>query len=128
MSDDDAMVLTIVSIEDYTSNWDFKNAMIKKVWKYPVTTDDKFTLYLPENAEPLTVQPQNGELCMWVLVDPDAPTNARTFRLAGTGHPIYIEEGQRLDFVGTVQGYGGALVFHIFEVVTTPPQVKSEAP
>lgn len=86
------------------------------VYKYPVPPDDAFDLDLPVGARILTFQTQRDDACLWCLVDPKAPTETRRFRLAGTGHAIDIPP-ERLVYVATVQFHGGALVFHLFEVV-----------
>lgn len=87
---------------------------MKTVWKFRVTADDYFTLDLPKGAKPLSVQEQGGEVQMWCLVnDNETIYERRTFRLAGTGHPIK----DNVVFIGTFQLDGGSLVFHLFEVV-----------
>jgi hypothetical protein len=92
---------------------------MRKVWKYGVQWPaDAFDLAMPEGAEVLTVQVQeNGDsrlaaVCLWALVDPDAPQTVRRFRVVGTGHPV---EGGALAYAGTFQLASGALVFHVFE-------------
>ena len=91
--------------------------MALTVYKYPVPLEDEFTLDLPMAAKILTFQTQSNVPCVWALVDPDARPAERQFRLAGTGHPI--NEAERdLVYVGTVQLHGGALVFHLFEVLS----------
>jgi hypothetical protein len=84
----------------------------RKVWEYPLTMIDDTVLDLPQDAEVLTVQWQHEHPCLWVLVDPTAPTERRVFRIVGTGHPISGD----VRYVGTVQLDGGALIFHVFEV------------
>jgi hypothetical protein len=86
---------------------------MQTIWKYPITVTDRFTLNLPKGAQILSLQPQHDQVCLWALVDPDQPKEARLFRLFGTGHAV--EEGDRLSFVGTFQVQGGSLVFHVFE-------------
>lgn len=86
---------------------------MRTVWKYEIPGTDRFTLELPKGARLLSIQPQGNQVCLWALVDPAQPKEARLFRLAGTGHPI--EELDRLTFVATFQIHGGALVFHVFE-------------
>jgi len=49
----------------------------KVIWKYPVSP--QFDVELPEDAEVLSVQAQDGKPQMWVLLDPDAPKVKRTF-------------------------------------------------
>jgi hypothetical protein len=87
---------------------------MRTIYKYPVEVRDTFTLSLPKGAEILTVQEQRGSVFMWALVDRDAESEERSFRLAGTGHPI--EDGLDLRHVGTFQMHGGVLVFHVFEI------------
>ena len=59
-----------------------------KVFKYPVPANDYFYLDLPRGAKILTVQIQNSRPQIWVLVNPNNPTEIRNFRLAGTDDPI----------------------------------------
>ena len=100
----------------------------KTVFKYPITNRDVQQIDLPEGAEVLHVNLQNGLPYIWVLHDAtllgdqvvagrpdmkDAVTERRTFRLAGTGHPI---DGTIKKYIGTFMMHGGALVFHFFEL------------
>jgi hypothetical protein len=91
--------------------------MALTVWKYEIPIADEFTLDLPDNAELLTVQvqPMQGVM-VWALVNPEAPKRRRTFHLAGTGHPMEYKPHD-LRFIGSFQLDGGALVFHLFELV-----------
>ena len=83
------------------------------VFRYHVPVDDNLTIDLPVGARILTVQEQCGYPYIWALVNPDAPIERRTFRLAGTCNTIECH-GELL-YVGTFQLRGGALVFHMFE-------------
>lgn len=87
---------------------------MKRVFKYPLETTDEQTVHMPRGAHPLCVQVQGGP-CLWAMVDDQQPTEPRTIRVIGTGHPI--PDADRLDYIGTYQLHGGALVFHIFLVV-----------
>ena len=84
------------------------------IWKYPIPTSDGTILEMPDGAVVLTVQVQDGTPCLWALVDPAAMMLPRTFRCYGTGHPVAVV---RHEYVGTYQERGGALVFHLFEVL-----------
>lgn len=87
----------------------------KRVWKYALPWGDEVELALPAGATVLHAEALRGvtsEICLWALVDPEAPTVLRRFRLAGTGHPI---EGD-VRHVSTLVQHGGALVFHLFEL------------
>lgn len=83
--------------------------MIKVIWKYAVAP--YFVLDLPEDAEVLTVQLQNGQPVMWVKLDPQAPCISRPFVSIATGSS-FNDEGAY--YIGTFQVEG--LVFHVFEV------------
>ena len=85
----------------------------KKIYKYPLTVEGKILLELPEGAEILTFQTQRDFLCIWALVNPDAPKVKREFRMYGTGHDVK-EDG--LKYIGTCQQFNGGLIWHLFEV------------
>lgn len=89
----------------------------RTIWKFalpPLT--DVFVLEMPADAKTLTVQMQNGEPCIWAIVNPSSPCTPREFRVVGTGHTMPANVHA---YVGTFQMLGGALVFHLFEM--TPP-------
>lgn len=85
---------------------------MKKIFKYQLeTTDDQF-VKMPKGAAVLTVQAQHNNPCIWVEVDPDAPTIKRRFFTYGTGHPMrHVDNG---DYVGTYQIQNDTLVFHVY--------------
>jgi hypothetical protein len=82
------------------------------IWKYPLPVDDCFFVTMPVGARLLSVQMQDGQPCLWALVDPTAAKIGRLLRVYGTGSPISGDPGA---FVGTFQMHGGALVFHLFD-------------
>jgi len=87
---------------------------MKTVWKYALNSDDVLSFDIPIGSEILSVQEQNGNPQMWVLVDPNEQVmETRFFRLAGTGHSI---NSPIKSFIGTFQLYGGELVCHLFEI------------
>lgn len=51
---------------------------------------------------------------MWVMVDPDAHKEARSFTTIGTGHGINTSVGE-LKYLDTYQTDDGYLVWHLFE-------------
>jgi hypothetical protein len=83
------------------------------IWTYPFDVTDEFEQLMPAGAKVLSVQVQNGQPCMWALVDAAERDEVRKFRVVGTGHPI--ENSHALQFVGTFQIHGGMLVFHLCE-------------
>ena len=97
--------------------------MKRTIWKFPFAIDDEVEIEMPHGAEVLHVDVQNGQPCMWAIVNPDEPRETwRTYKFSvfGTGHPLPdLEPDKPLDrvhlhHVGTFQMRGGSLVFHIF--------------
>lgn len=87
--------------------------MTKAVWKYHVPFPcDYFALTMPRGAQPLDVQIQGDNFCMWALVDPKEPQEDREFRLCGTGHPIAETLCRH---IATIQD-GRDFVWHIFDL------------
>lgn len=97
--------------------------MTQKVYKYPLAWDDRQKISLPRGAQVLRIDVQAGiyrtgehpTLFLWALVNPDAETEQRTFRIAGTGHSI---RDSRIEYIDTILLESGALVFHVFEVLS----------
>jgi hypothetical protein len=87
---------------------------VREVWKYEVGTFGLFSVDMPEGAQILAVQEQDGAGHIWALVDPNAPRVFRDFLLVGTG--CAIDDSFRVEHVGTFQQVNGALVWHVFEV------------
>ena len=87
-----------------------------KIYKYEIRVGRR-SLSLPRGAEILSFQCQHGTLCMWALVDPDAPDEERIFRVHATGFDIKMP-AEGMEFIGTAQTEGG-LVWHLFEEKAT---------
>ena len=100
---------------------------MKTVWKYPVPIADDFELAMPKGARPLCVQVQQDEPQLWALVTPGQVGEIRHFRLTGTGHPLEYDPEQFLVHIDTFQVKGGALVFHVFEVLPRERYGQGEA-
>lgn len=85
---------------------------IQRVYKYPIPQlGDWVSVTMPEGAEPLCVQMQQGVPCIWARVTIGRPPAIQHFRIAGTGHDLGSNVGR---YVGTFQVHEGALVFHVF--------------
>lgn len=84
----------------------------KQIWKY--TLKPRVELQMPKGAEVLTVREQSEDICLWALVDPAAEKETRQFHSFGTGHKV---DDLPMKYVGSAHLQGGALVFHVFEVV-----------
>lgn len=85
------------------------------IWKYVLDTTDTQTIEMPSGAKVLTVQVQNGEPCIWALVNTDNKIEERTFRIYGTGHHMDYKYVDKETYIGSYQLSGGLLVFHLFE-------------
>ena len=81
---------------------------VRTIHKYAFEVTDDVVIEMPAGAEVLAVQVQNGSPCVWAEVDTDAPMQKRTFRVAGTGHPLDLDRVWRRH-VGTFQLRGGRL-------------------
>lgn len=87
--------------------------MNKTIWKFTLELTDIQPLFMPEKAEILTVQNQDNRICLWAIVNPELPSEERSFEVHGTGHSIYYDMGMDRKYIGTAQM--GALVWHVFE-------------
>lgn len=88
--------------------------MKRVILKYSVQPADWLHLDLPQGAQVLTVQVQDGQPYLWASVIPSAPVEPRRFRLLPTGLEY---EADRLTYVVTFQivTEGRPLIFHLLE-------------
>ncbi|HXJ14709.1 MAG TPA: hypothetical protein VNH19_20725 [Candidatus Limnocylindrales bacterium] len=87
---------------------------MKAIWKFKLAITDSQDVMMPLDAEIISAQNQPGVgLCLWAICDTSKPTVRRRIDIFGTGNAIEFEFPNR--FIGTVQEYGGALVWHVFE-------------
>ena len=85
---------------------------MKTIYKYPLEGYvERQIIEMPEGAEILTVQVQDGTPCIWALVTPLNKIVEKTVYMIGTGHKISTDKG---DYVATVQAYDGSLILHVF--------------
>lgn len=88
--------------------------MKKSIWKFAIEVEDLQAITIPKAAEILSVQVQNGQICIWAIVNPSSPTVERVIRMAGTGHDL-TNRPPLGKFIGTVQINGGQFIFHVFD-------------
>lgn len=67
---------------------------------------------MPEGAELLHVDLQDGIVCVWARVDETRLREKRTICIRGTGHSIEKENGSQR-YVGSAQM--GSYVWHVFD-------------
>ena len=91
--------------------------MKKVIWKFPLKVPDVQDIEIPHGSILLSVQPQNGDPCLWVLVyDTKAEKEVIRLRTIGTGHNITADDFDPKDFLGTYQIDNGSFVGHVFQV------------
>lgn len=88
---------------------------MKTIWKFPLQITDWQDVSMPANAEIISVDHQDGWLCMWAIVATYEPKVPRRIAIVGTGNPMPFMNKEK--FIGTVQiPYNGTvLVWHVFE-------------
>lgn len=88
---------------------------MQTIHKYPLQVTDVQEVEIPRFGEILSVQNQNGQICVWALVDTGMPKSTRRFRIYGTGKPANINS-PLVKFIGTVQvdEMEGTYVWHVF--------------
>ena len=84
------------------------------IYKFPLKIEDVQIIDMPNDAQILTVQMQDGVPCLWAKVDPNKRMRPYAFRIFGTGHPI--PDNFRGVYIGTFQSKGGILVFHVWVI------------
>ena len=83
----------------------------QRVYKYGLTLGDWISVWMPEGAEPLSIQVQSGDVFLWARITIGSPPVMHHFRIAGTGHDLGGNVGRHID---SFQINGGELVFHVF--------------
>ena len=81
----------------------------RTIWKFTIALTDEPSVQMPEGAEVIHFDNQDGTPTIWAVVDPDAPLEVRHFSLRGTGH--------RMNGAGRHIGtaFQGPFVWHLFE-------------
>lgn len=83
------------------------------IYKYALTIATETDIVMPKGARLLSVQVQRGEPMVWAIVDHSQRTVRRRLSVRETGNPL--EDAFSGAFIGTIQMYGGAIVFHVFD-------------
>ena len=82
------------------------------IWKYILQINDIQFVELPKGAKLLDVQMQDGNPCLWALIEQTEIRETRAIYMRGTGHDAMLVKD--LNYVATFQMAHGALVFHVF--------------
>lgn len=85
---------------------------MRTIWKFTLQVG-KPPVIMPQGATLLHVGMQFGTLCLWALVDSDAPLVTRRLVVKGTGWDCHDVEASH--HVGSVVDEVGGFVWHIFD-------------
>jgi hypothetical protein len=85
---------------------------VKEIYKYNLGIADSQMLNIPSDTI-LSVQEQNEEVVVYALVETESPLIKYEFVINGTGNPISFDV-DKFTFLGTVNLFNGALMFHVF--------------
>ena len=88
----------------------------RAIWKFILRPIKFQELDMPRGAVVLSAQQQDGAICVWAEVLPDAEPEPRVFAVYATGE--LIDPSTNRTFVGTVQFPSNMLVFHVYEETT----------
>lgn len=84
---------------------------MKAIWKYKLAIAHTQTLTTPGESTILSVGEQNGDLVLWVMVEPESRKDAFfIIDILGTGQATF---GAPRQFINTVQI--GDMVWHVFK-------------
>ena len=84
------------------------------VWKYMIEPrEGEYVLEIPDNSNPISVQPQHGKIAIWVLVDLNSAMRKYKFRVLMTGTCFSISENWV--YHGTCLFDDGNYVAHVWE-------------
>lgn len=88
---------------------------MKRIYKYELIPVTKQKIDLPSNSKVLSVKPQNENIVLYVLVDPEEQNKREIEVLVyGTGHDIFEVDITAYTFIDTVPLRNGQLMFHVF--------------
>jgi hypothetical protein len=93
---------------------------IQTIWKFPLPIDDQVTVVMPRHSVILCAQEQNGRLCVWARVSPDASWVGRRLEIVGTGNPCEQVRGKYVGSAQVRELEGPMLVWHVFDAGEVP--------
>lgn len=87
---------------------------MKTIWKFELEIDDTVTIQAPGHpVDYLSVEIQNGKLCLWAIVDDFYEMETRKLFIRGTGAPL--GNAQPKQYIGTAHDTARGLVWHVFD-------------
>lgn len=89
---------------------------MRVIHKFPVTVGSTAQIMVTQAARIRHFAEQNGELYIWVELDPGRPDEYLNYRVFGTGEPISPPVDLAVNHRFSCLAQGGAYVWHLFEV------------
>jgi hypothetical protein len=89
---------------------------MKTIWKFQIpvpTADGSAAIETPLDWSPLSLQWQDGHVCVWAIVNPASLKVRRALLVLGTGWDV--PQDRTLVHLGTYQEHDGAYVWHVFD-------------
>ena len=83
---------------------------MKRIFKYALALGEVGLVWLPHGGVVRHFAEQNGQLTIWVEVDPEGKQELRRFTIIGTGH-VVPKDGK---YIGTT--FAGPFVWHLYEL------------
>ena len=92
---------------------------MSSIFKYPIQIAGLQEINMPQYADIMSVQTQNGYPYIWALVDPSRPLKKVVLKVFTTGGevPDYLHKHHK--FIGTFQT-GEGFVGHLFQLLDIP--------
>lgn len=87
---------------------------MKVVHKFPVTQAWEQTFEVSEGAQVLDIELSNGQPCVWILLDPNAPKVPLTIFAVHTGQPLHHEHAIYIKTLHVFNNLGQQIVTHFF--------------
>lgn len=85
------------------------------IYKYLLKIGLETFVEVPQGASVMSLAVQNGIPCLWMMVNPDAPTVKRRFFVFTTGQLVHEKmDGHQLHFIGTFLTDQDRFVGHVF--------------
>lgn len=86
---------------------------MKTIWKFNLSKSKTYQLLMPEGANILCTNIQNGEICLWAEVEDNSNVSEwRYFYIFGTGWEL-PDNLDNYKYIGTV--FENQFVWHVYE-------------
>jgi len=90
---------------------------MRTIFKYPLKLIDVQELQTHESTQVMSVQMQEGVICLWAAVDPTLPKCKMFISIVGTGNAA--PQTEQWNYVGTVQQEGFVWHVHVAKPITS---------